>query len=268
MSTIDKVRAYWDRRPCNIRHSSAPVGSRQYFEEVQDRKYSVESHIPAFADFWRNRDKKVLEVGCGIGTDTMEFARHGCKVTAVDLSEESLTIAKQRAQVFSLQDWITFRYADAEHLSDFILRQPYDLIYSFGVIHHSPDPARILREMHRFTRPGTVLKLMVYHKFSWKVLWMLLNYGYEPNFIAKSSEAESNCPVTYAYSKAEAKKLMEQAGFTVTGIRVEHIFPYEISAYKRYEYKKVWYFRWMPHTWFRWLEQRFGWHLLITGVAE
>ena len=177
MSTIDKVRAYWDRRPCNIRHSSAPVGSRQYFEEVQDRKYSVESHIPAFADFWGNRDKKVLEVGCGIGTDTMEFARHGCKVTAVDLSEESLTIAKQRAQVFSLQDWITFRYADAEHLSDFILRQPYDLIYSFGVIHHSPDPARILREMHRFTRPGTVLKLMVYHKFSWKVLWMLLNYG-------------------------------------------------------------------------------------------
>ena len=165
MSTIDKVRDYWNARPCNLRHSSEAVGSRQYFEDVQKRKYYVEPHIPAFVDFFGNRDKKVLEVGCGIGTDTMEFARHGCKTTAVDLSEESLAIAAQRARVFSLQDWITFRYANAEHLSDYIVPEPYDLIYSFGVIHHSPNPARIIRELHKFTRPGTILKVMVYNNF-------------------------------------------------------------------------------------------------------
>ena len=72
---IGKVREYWDRRPCNIRHSPAPVGTRQYFDEVEQRKYVVEPHIPAFAEFPRWAGKRVLEIGCGIGTDTMNFAR-------------------------------------------------------------------------------------------------------------------------------------------------------------------------------------------------
>ena len=268
MSTIDKVRDYWNRRPCNIRHSPEAPGSRAFFDDVAERKYYVEPHIPGFADFWRHRESRVLEVGCGLATDTMNFARMGCKVTAVDISEESLALAAERAKVYSLQEWITFRYANAEHLSDYITPEPYELIYAFGSIHHSPDPARIVRELHKFTCPGTVLKVMVYNKFSWKVLWMLLAYGYRPNFIAEYSEAEMGCPVTYAYSKAEAKKLIEQGGFKVMDIKIDHIFPYSIPEYRNYEYKKVWYFRWIPHTWFRWLEQRFGWQMLITAVAE
>ena len=65
---ISRVKEYWDQRPCNIRHSPAPIGSRQYFDEVEARKYFVEPHIPAFAQFDRWRGKKVLEIGCGIGT--------------------------------------------------------------------------------------------------------------------------------------------------------------------------------------------------------
>src|SRR5579863_920397 len=116
--TVDQVRSYWDQRPCNIRHSPKPVGSREYFDEVEARKYFVEHHIPRFAEFERWRGKKVLEIGCGIGTDSISFARNGAQVTSVDLTEKSLEVARQRARVFGLEDRIRFIQADAEKLSE------------------------------------------------------------------------------------------------------------------------------------------------------
>ena len=114
--SIDSVRDYWNARPCNIRHSTREVGERAYFDEVEARKYFVEPHIPGFADFERWRGKRVLEIGCGIGTDTMNFARAGARVTAIDLSDRSLEIAKKRAEVFGL-DNIEFHHGNAEALA-------------------------------------------------------------------------------------------------------------------------------------------------------
>src|SRR5258708_9249091 len=101
---LSAVRKYWKDRPCNIRHSTKEVGTEEYFNEVEARKYKVEPHIPEFADFERWRGKKVLEIGCGLGTDTMNFARHGAQVTAVDLSDESLALARHLSEGFGLQD--------------------------------------------------------------------------------------------------------------------------------------------------------------------
>lgn len=268
---IGRVREYWDRRPCNLRHSPAPVGTRQYFDEVEQRKYFVEPHIPAFADFPRWSGRRVLEIGCGIGTDTINFARAGARVTAVDLSARSIALARQRAEQYGLADRIRFVEADAEHLSAFVEPERYDLVYSFGVIHHSPHPDRILREVRtHFVDTDSVLKVMVYHRFSWKVLAILLREAHGAwwrldEAVARNSEAQSGSPVTYVYSRREAAALAAGAGFDVTDMRVDHIFPYRVADYVQYRYRKALPFRWMPRAAMAALERGLGWHLCLTA---
>jgi SAM-dependent methyltransferase len=246
------------------------VGSEEYFEEVRARKYFVEPHIPRFAEFERWKDKKVLEIGCGIGTDTIEFAKHGAQVTAVDLSDESMKIAKQRADLYGLSNKIKFYQGSAEQLETFLPVEQYDLIYSFGVIHHTPHPENVLKQAKQYSAPGSTIKIMVYNRHSWKVFWILLTYGHGkfwklPELVAKYSEAESGCPVTYTYTAQELSDLLERYGFRVREIEADHIFPYRIRDYVAYRYVKVWYFRWIPERMFRWLEKNFGWHLCITA---
>jgi 2-polyprenyl-3-methyl-5-hydroxy-6-metoxy-1,4-benzoquinol methylase len=267
---IGQVQQYWNSRPCNIRHSARPIGTREYFDEVEARKYFVEPHIPRLAEFPRWKGKRVLEIGCGIGTDTINFARHGAWVTAVDLTEKSLAIARQRAAVFNLQDRIRFYQANAEELDGVVPVEPYDVVYSFGVIHHTPNPDRVLEQVRRYMGPQSVLKLMVYHRYSWKVLWVLLRSGKgqfwkTSELVAKHSEAQTGCPITYIYSRKEGRQFVERHGFRVTELWVDHIFPYRIHDYKEYCYRKEWYFRWLPRPVFRKLEQSFGWHLCITA---
>jgi 2-polyprenyl-3-methyl-5-hydroxy-6-metoxy-1,4-benzoquinol methylase len=269
---IGQVKDYWDRRPCNIRHSTQPVGSRQYFDEVEARKYLVEPHIPGFAEFERWRGKLVLEIGCGIGTDTVNFARHGAQVTSVDLSERSLELAQQRIRVYGLQDQVRFYRGNAEELRSLVPVEPYDLIYSFGVIHHTPHPERVLEQVRQYVRPGTVVKVMVYHRRSWKVLRIVLGEGRGRfwklrELVAKSSEAQTGCPITYTYTREEARELLERHGFHTRAIEVDHIFPYRIKDYVKYRYVREPYFQWMPAGMFRALEKRLGWHLCITAEA-
>ncbi|MGC2324037.1 MAG: class I SAM-dependent methyltransferase, partial [Terriglobales bacterium] len=205
-------------------------------------------------------------------TDTVSFARHGAEVTAVDLSSQSLEIARQRVGVYGLEDRVRFFHGSAEELTAFVPKQMYDLIYSFGVIHHTPHPERVLAEARQYAAAGSTLKIMVYHRWSWKVLWIVLGYGKgqfwrTPELVARNSEAQTGCPVTYTYSRPQAHRLVESRGFRVTSLFVDHIFPYRIADYVQYRYVKAWPWSWMPQPMFRWLEKRFGWHLCLTAEA-
>lgn len=263
---LEQVREYWNRRPCNIRHSTKPVGTREYFDEVEARKYFVEPHIPPFAQFERWRGKKVLEIGCGIGTDSVNFARAGADLTAVELSDRSLEICQGRFAVYGLQ--AKFYEGNAEELSSFVPVEPYDLVYSFGVIHHTPHPERVLEEIRKYCAPHTEVRMMLYSKWSWKVFWIILKYGHgafwrATDLVRAYSEAQTGSPVTYYYSFAEVHRLMRD--FEILEMRKDHIFPYVIDRYVQFEYAWVWYFRWMPRPLFRWLERALGWHTLVTA---
>jgi len=270
---IERVREYWDRRPCNIRHSPLPVGTREYFDQVEARKYFVEPHIPRFAQFERWRGKKVLEIGCGLGTDTVNFARAGAQVTAVDLSPASLELARKRVGLYGFEDRVRFYCGSAEELSLVVPVDRYDLVYSFGVIHHTPHPERVIDHLRQYTAPRSTVKIMVYHRYSWKVFWILMSYGKGKfwkldQLVAENSEAQTGCPVTYTYSRRQARELLESRGFHPIEMKVEHIFPYRVADYTQYRYVKARPWSWMPASMFSWFERHFGWHLCVTAEAR
>jgi ubiquinone/menaquinone biosynthesis C-methylase UbiE len=266
--SIQQVQDYWNARPCNIRHSPKPVGTREYFDEVERRKYFVESHIPPFAEFAKWKGKSVLEIGCGIGTDTINFARHGAKVTVVELSDKSLEVARQRAQVFGLQDQIHFIPGNAEDLNKLVPAQKFDLVYSFGVIHHSPHPEVIVSHIRQLMGPQSELRLMVYAKACYKLFWIMQqentwDMGRVDELIARNSEAQTGCPVTYSYTFESARRLL--SGFEILDMNKAHIFTWDIEPYKRYEYKKDPAWAKVSDAELAELEKELGWHLLIKA---
>jgi len=248
---IDSVRAYWNARPCNIRHSRSPLGTKQYFDEVEARKYMVEPHIPGFAEFAKWRGRRVLEIGCGLGTDAVNFARAGADYTGLDLSEESLSLAKKRFEVYGLSG--RFLLSNAEVFPEELRGALFDLIYSFGVIHHTPEPARAVANVRRVMGPDSEFRLMMYAKNSWKQ--MMIEHGFD------QPEAQSGCPVAYTYTHDELRELLHD--FEILEMRQEHIFPYVVEKYVRYEYEWQPWFKAMPREMFRALEQSLGWHTLI-----
>jgi len=249
--TIEDVRRYWDARPCNVRHSPKQKGTYEYFEEVAARKAKVEPHIAAFAEYDKWKGKKVLEIGCGIGTDAIQFVRAGADYTGVDLSSESLALAKERFRVYDVQG--TFFCANAENISTLLAGNQYDLIYSFGVIHHTPNPKQVIAGLVDLLKPDGELRVMLYAQHSWKSAMISASLD--------QPEAQFGCPIANTYTHDEARTLL--APFVVTRIEQAHIFPYQIEHYKRFEYVKEPWFEAMPDNVFSALEKSMGWHLLI-----
>jgi 2-polyprenyl-3-methyl-5-hydroxy-6-metoxy-1,4-benzoquinol methylase len=254
MSTIEKVQEFWDARPCNLRHSDHTIGSREYFEQVELRKFQAEPHILNFSDFSRWRNQDVLEIGCGIGTAAVNFARVGARYTGVELSSESLALTRQRFEVYGLHG--DFHQGNAEELASFLPAKRYDMIYSWGVIHHTPRPERVMQQISNYLRPGGTLKIMIYAQNSWK------NYMIEAGL--DQPEAQWGCPVVHTYTKESLTDLIG-TDFDIEEIQQDHIFPYEIEAYKRKEYVLQPWFQHMPKKMFAVLEQHLGWHLMATA---
>ena len=247
---MGQITAYWDRRPCNVCHSDA-TDLLAYSREVTARKRFVEPHLWEFADFAAWEGKRVLNLGCGIGTELLEFARHGALVTGVDISGRSLNIASRRADIEGLQMELLQANMEEVRFGEF------DLIWAWGSLHHTPDPSRVLK------RQGGLLRAMVYHRFSTKGLRLWREAGFPADFdaaVALGSEAQVRCPLTRTYTRRGARRLLEGAGFWVKRLMVRHIFPWRVEDYRRGEYVRGW-----PLPLERGLERVLGGHLLIEG---
>lgn len=254
MTDISEVREYWDRQPCNINHSELPLGSREYFQAVQDKKFRAEPHIPDFCEFARWKGARVLEIGCGIGTMAAEFVRAGADYTGVELSEKSLALAQQRFDVYRLPG--IFHLGNAEELETFLPPQQFDLVFSWGVIHHTPNPTAAISQLQKYMVQGSWLKIMVYASNSWK------NYMIRAGL--DQPEAQSGCPIAHTYTPDELIELVGP-GFDSVEIRQDHIFAWQLDLYRRGIFVMQPWFAEMPPGMFGALERELGWHLMYTG---
>jgi SAM-dependent methyltransferase len=252
--SIIEVKTYWDARPCNVRHSEKPLGSKEYFDEVEKKKLFVEPHIIPFSEFPKWKNKSVLEIGCGLGTAAINFVRYGADYTGVELSTESLELTKKRFEVYGYKG--EFYNGNAEELSTFLPNKKYDLVYSWGVIHHSPYPEKIVQEAKKYLKQDGVLKIMVYAKNSWKNF--MIECGLD------QPEAQSGCPIAFTYTRDELKQLIG-SDMEILSLEKDHIFPYIIESYKRNEFVKQPWFDTMAPDMFRTLEKNLGWHLMVTA---
>jgi len=163
----ERVREYWDSHPCGTQFTQLEWGSKEFFEEVERFRYETQPFMKKIAGFDQFAGKKLLEVGCGLGTDLLQFAKGGAHVTGVDLTPHSIELVKKRFELEGIA--VDARVSDAENLP--FENNSFDVVYSFGVLHHTPNTQKAIDEIRRVLRPGGKIAIMLYHKNSLHV-WL------------------------------------------------------------------------------------------------
>jgi 2-polyprenyl-3-methyl-5-hydroxy-6-metoxy-1,4-benzoquinol methylase len=251
---VDKIKQYWNTQPCNVKHSLSEPGTEQYWNEVTERRFFVEPHLRDFASFHQWRGKRVLEIGSGIGSDAVEFARHGAEYVGIDLSAESVAMSQQRFKLFRLQG--EFHVMDAADQVMMAKLGQFDLVYSCGVLHHYPDMTACLDNIHDALLSDGEFRMLVYAKNSWK--YAMIQKGLD------QFEAQAGCPYAKAYSREEIYDLLN-GKFQVLRIRQDHNFMYNVPKYRAGEYELEPWFAVMPEDMRAAVKEYLGWHLLVKA---
>lgn len=202
------VQQFWEDKPCGFVDAEAKSeGSLEFFEEVERQRYTGDCFMREVVGFERWRGKRMLEVGCGMGTDLLQFARGGAEVFGIDLTSHGAGLTKKRLELYGFEGKLSV--ADSETLP--FADNSFDLVYSWGVIHHTPDTSAAAKEIMRVCKPGGRVIVMLYHIRSLLALQAWLLYGLmrgKPfssprELIAKHVES----PGTKTYTVEQAKEL-------------------------------------------------------------
>lgn len=157
-----KVREFWQAHPCEAQFATSERGSSAFYEQIDRYRYGVHPHLPHAADFAKAKGLRVLEIGTGLGTDGARFASAGAIYTGIDLTPAANALARRRFELFNLPG--SFAVADAENLP--FPDNHFDLVYSHGVLHHTPNTQRAIDEAYRVLRPAGRAVVMLYYRSS------------------------------------------------------------------------------------------------------
>jgi ubiquinone/menaquinone biosynthesis C-methylase UbiE len=219
-----RVQDFWERDPCGAAHGEAPEGSSEFFANVERKREELEPFIADYADFAGARGRRVLEIGVGVGTDFIRFVRAGAIATGVDLTEHAVALVRRRVELEGLEAEVI--QADAERLP--FADGAFDRVYSWGVLHHTPDTQRAIAEALRVLAPGGEACIMLYSRHSWVAYGTWVRHALlrgRPwrslaDVLAEHMESEG----TKGYTKRELRSLF--AG--LDGLRVDKVAtPYD-----------------------------------------
>jgi SAM-dependent methyltransferase len=212
------VQDFWERASCGEELYLHAPGREGYLEQAR-RRYELEPYIEDFAGFEGALGQRVLEIGVGLGADHQRFAAAGAALAGIDLTERAVAHARRRLELFGLASQL--KQGDAENLP--FEDASFDLVYSWGVIHHSPNTPRAVAEIHRVLKPGGTAKIMVYHTWSIVGYMLWVRYallGLKPwRSLADIYSRHLESPGTKAYSVAGARRLF--AAFSAVKIRTQ-----------------------------------------------
>jgi SAM-dependent methyltransferase len=247
VATIDDVREYWERHIHDLEITRHPVGSRGFFDDLDQYHFEKLHHLLRLVDFDGYRGRSVLEVGCGAGVDLARFARGGARVTGVDLAQSAIDLARANFEQQRLQG--EFHVANGEQLP--FADGSFDLVYAHGVVQYTTEPHRLVMECRRVLKPGGEAIFQVYNRISWlNALSKLMKVGLE----------HEDAPVLLKFNQREFRRLL-------SGFRDVRIVPERFPVKSRlhggwkgtlYNAAFVGTFNALPRP----IVRRFGWHLL------
>jgi len=262
---------HWSRIPIGTQTagfaSREDAFTKEYFEEHARFRYDVYAPwLRSVARFDGYRGKKILEVGCGIGTDLLEFARGGAAVTGLDLTPRHLQLAQLRFDLFGQK--VNLVNGDAETLC--FTDNSFDFVFSNGVLHHTPDTQAAIDEIHRVLKPGGEALIILYHRNSLAYYFGILLKSGTKRFVAHvlrgdnplkfslarvlsaSTDGEQN-PLTKVYSRRDGIRMMQK--FRLVQTEVYHL--------NRGDFPLSWLF---PKTWLLRMSRSVGWYLVLHGT--
>lgn len=249
------VKGFWERNPCGAK-DFVPLkeGSPEFFEAIERQRFEGDDFMFDVVGFDRWTGKKVLEVGCGLGTDLLQFARGGAEIYGVDLTEKGVRLTRRRLALYGFQGFICV--GDAESLP--FPTHYFDLVYSWGVIHHTPNPGAAAQEIIRVCKPGGSILAMVYNRRSLFAVQVWLFYGLLRGKPWRSATqviaAHVESPGTKAFSRDEASAMFGG----LEDVQVQTI----VTRYDTRVGRRLFLPRWVRKL----VPSRWGWFLVIRGI--
>lgn len=259
-----RAREQWTGDPAGAVYGREhEFGTREFFDAVERHRYrEYAPWMPRVMGFDQFAGQRLLEVGCGMGTDLLQFARGGARVTGVDLTPRSIEISRHHLKLYGQNG--EFALSDAENLP--FADESFDAVYSNGVLHHTPDTAGAVRELHRVLKPGGLARVMLYHRNSWNYWFeIILHRGLLRGQLLRGQSAEEIMssyievseraarPLVKVYSRKQARKLFSM--FRDVKIEVEQLARGEFPFVGRL----------FPDRFLRRLARTIGWNVIISA---
>lgn len=217
-----KVKDFWNEKSCGEVYAYG-VSEQDYYESHRKARYDLEPYIFDFAKFHEGRHKDILEIGVGMGADHIEWAKSNPhSLTGIDLTPKAVEHTLKRLKIYELKSDV--RIADAEELP--FNDNSFDLVYSWGVLHHSPNTLQTIDEIFRILRINGIARIMIYHKYSLTGFILWVRYGllsgrpFRSLYDIYANHLES--PGTKAYSIQEASAMFGK--FSQVNIRTQLSF--------------------------------------------